>query len=127
MKIRDDRKEITIFLNSSEQYKGQILYKLLIDKFIEIGVTGCTILKSNSGYGTNLKVKFSDDFMSTLISKESTIVLTIIESENKTEEIIKILDTYMGDGLVTIKNVDYIRYTKSVVTKEDIKLADSTQ
>ena len=127
MKIRDDRKEITIFLNSSEQYKGQILYKLLIDKFIEIGVTGCTILKSNSGYGTNLKVKFSDDFMSTLISKESTIVLTIIESETKTEEMIKILDTYMGDGLVTIKNVDYIRYTKSVVTKEDIKLADNTQ
>lgn len=127
MKIRDSRKEITIFLNSSDQHQSQPLYKILIDKFIEMGVTGCTLLKSNSGYGTNLKVKYSDDFISTLLNKESTMVITIIESESKAEEIVQLLDTYIGDGMVTIKDVDYIRYTKSIITEEDIKLADKTQ
>lgn len=124
MKIRDKKKELTIYINAHDGYQGKPLHKALIDKFLELGVTGCTILKSNSGYGSNLQVKYSDDIISTLLQKDSTMVITVVESENKVEEIIKILDECMPQGIVSIKDIEFIRYTKSNITQEDIRLAE---
>ncbi|MCB1192097.1 MAG: DUF190 domain-containing protein [Leptospiraceae bacterium] len=124
MKVRDSKKELTIYINGHDEYKGRPLHKALIDRFLEIGITGCTILKSNSGYGSNLQVKYSDDLISTLLQKESSMVITVVESESKIEQIIQILDICMPQGIVTIKDVEFIRYTKTTVTPEDIRLAD---
>ncbi len=124
MKLRDSRKEIKIYLNSKDEYGKTPLYKVLVDKFLKMDITGCTIVKSNSGYGSNLKIKLNDDLISALLQKDSTIILTIIESEKRVEEIIKILDEFVGDGIVTIKDVDFIRYTKTKITPEDIRLAE---
>ena len=104
------------------------MYRVLVDKFIAISVTGCTIVRSNSGYGVNMQVKFLDDsLISNLWSKDSTIIITIIETEAKIEEVIKILDEHMLEGIVTIKEVDFIRYTKSSGTSEDINIAEQIQ
>lgn len=125
MKIRDKKKELSIYISSKET-KGSIpLYKALIDQFLTMGVTGCTVLKSTSGYGTDLKVQYPDESIASLWSKESTIVLTVIESAARIEEIVKMLDSLMPQGVVTIKDVDFIRYTRSVVTEEDVRLADN--
>lgn len=130
MKIRDKKKEITIYLNSNEMLHGKPLFKFLIDKFIELNITGCTMFKSTSGYGTDMKVKYpleENDFISRLLLRESTIIITVVETPEKVEEAIKILDEYVPNGIVTIKDVDFIRYTKTLITEEDIKLADNTQ
>jgi PII-like signaling protein len=125
MKIRDTKKEINIYINSRDHAGTVPVYKLLIDKFISIDVTGCTVLKSTAGYGTELNVKYPDEFIHNFWSKEATIVLRVIESETKVEEIIKLLDVHLPKGMVTIKDVEYIRYTKNIITDEDIRLADS--
>lgn len=124
MKIRDQRKELSIYISSKEMQGGAPLYKTLIDKFLSMGITGCTVLKSTAGYGTDLKVKYPDDAISNLWTKDSTIVLKVIESSARVEEIVKMLDSTMPQGIVTIREVEYIRYTRSVVTQEDIRLAD---
>ena len=125
MKIRDQKKELTIYINSKEEKDNVPLYKTLIDRFIAMGITGCTVLKSTSGYGTDLKVKYPDESIASLWNKDSTIVMNIIESESRVEEIVRMLDSTMPQGVITIKDVDYIRYTRSVVTEEDIRLADN--
>ena len=51
--------------------------------------------------------------------------MNVIESESRVEEIVRMLDSTMPQGVITIKDVDYIRYTRSVVTEEDIRLADN--
>jgi uncharacterized protein len=128
MKIQNPKKEIKIYLNSLDKIGDRQMYRVLVDKFIAISVTGCTIVRSNSGYGMNMQVKFLDDsLISNLWSKDSTIIITIIETEAKIEEIIKILDEFMDEGIVTIKDVDFIRYTKSSGTSEDIDLAKQIQ
>lgn len=126
MKIRDSKKEIKIYCKLEESKHSKPVYKLLIDKFVESGVTGCTIVKSNSGYGMDMKIKYPDNFINEVWSKESTIIITIIESENKLEEIIHMIDEILPQGLVTIRDVEAIRYTKNTVTEEDIKLAENT-
>ena len=125
MKVRDFRKEVKIYCKNQEIFKGQPVYKVLIDKFISIGITGCTIIKSNSGYGHDMKVVYPDIFLNEIWSRESTVIITIIETESKVETIIKILDEVLPQGLVTIRDVDAIRYTKTNVTSEDIKLAEN--
>jgi PII-like signaling protein len=125
MKVQDKKKEINIYINSNEMKGTKPIYKLLLEEFISMGVTGCTIQKSTAGYGTDLNIKYPDEFMNNFWTRESTILLKVIESENKVDEIIKLLDSLLSFGLVTIKDVDYIRYTKPIVTEEDIKLAEN--
>ncbi|MCE9499945.1 MAG: DUF190 domain-containing protein [Leptospira sp.] len=125
MKIRDQRKEIKIYVNSKDTDGKTPLYKVIVDKLIHLDVTGCTIVKSSSGYGSNMKVKFTDDIISALLAKESTVIITVIETAQRVEEIIKVLDEIVGDGIVTIKDVNFIRYTRTTVTDEDIKLAEN--
>ena len=126
MKIRDFKKEIKIYVKNEELKDGVPVYKIIIDKLIETGVTGCTIVKSNSGYGRDMKVKYPDMFFNELWSRESTVIITIIESAQRSEEIIKLLDEHLIQGLVTIRDVESIRYTKANITEEDIRLAENT-
>lgn len=126
MKIRDKKKELKIYVSSTEMQGTEPLYKFLIDKFIAMNVTGCTVLKSTAGYGTDLKVKYPDESLVNFWNKDSTIVLTIIETQSRVEEIIKMLDSTMPQGILTIKDVEFIRYTRSKVTDEDMRLADNT-
>lgn len=125
MKIRDQRKELNIYLNGKDHEGHTPIYKKLIDKFISMDIIGCTVLKSTAGYGTEMKVKYPDEFVNNFWTKDSTIILRVIETESKIEEIIKVLDAELPKGIVTIKDVDFIRYTKANVTNEDIRLADS--
>jgi PII-like signaling protein len=125
MKIRDHKKELKIYVKNEEKKDGVPVYKIIIDRLMELSITGCTILKSNSGYGIDMKVKYPDMFFNELWSRESTIIITIVESANKIEEIIKILDEHFTQGLVTVRDVEAIRYTKNTVTEEDIKLAEN--
>ncbi len=126
MKIHDFKKEIKIYVKNEELKDGVPVYKIIIDKLIETGVTGCTIVKSNSGYGRDMKVKYPDMFFNELWSRESTVIITIIESAQRSEEIIKLLDEHLTQGLVTIRDVESIRYTKANITEEDIRLAENT-
>lgn len=127
MKVRDFKKEINIYLNSEDKYEDKQLYKVLVDKFIEIGVTGCTIVSSNSGYGMNMKVRFLDDnlLLSSLWNKDSTVIIRVIETPTIIEAIVKLLDEFLADGIVTIKDVDFIRYTKSKINQEDVRIAEN--
>ncbi len=125
MKIRDQKKELKIYVKNEERKDGIPVYKIIMDRLIELSITGCTILKSNAGYGMDMKVKYPDMFLNELWSRESTIIITIVESANKIEEIIKILDEHFTQGLVTVRDVEAIRYTKNTVTEEDIKLAEN--
>ncbi|MDX1960900.1 MAG: DUF190 domain-containing protein [Leptospiraceae bacterium] len=126
MKVRDQKKEIKIYVKTEELVSGKPAYKVLLDKFIERDIVGCTILKSNSGYGMDMKLKYpSDTLLGELVTKESTVILTVIESEAKVEEIVKILDEFLPQGMVTIRDVEAIRYTKRNITSEDIRLAEN--
>jgi PII-like signaling protein len=125
MKIRNQKKELNIYLNSRDQIGHTPVYKKLLDKFISMDVVGCTVLKSTAGYGTEMNVKYPDEFVNNFWTKDSTIILRVIETESKVEEIIKVLDQELPKGIVTIKDVEYIRYTKTNVTNEDIRLADN--
>ncbi len=125
MKIRDRRKEITIYVKNDEIVDGKLFHKILLDKLVELHVTGCTIVKSNAGFGMDMKLKYTDSYFTEFWSRESTVIITVIETESKTEEIVALLDSFMPQGIVSIKDVEVIRYTKTVVTDEDIKLAEN--
>ena len=126
MKIRDFKKEIKIYFKHLEVVNNRPVYKILIDKFVEAGITGCTIIKSNFGYGVDMKVGYPDNLLNEIWNRDSTIIITVIESESKLDDIIKIIDENLPQGLVSIRDVDVIRYTKTIVTPEDIKLAENT-
>jgi PII-like signaling protein len=107
MKIRDFKKEIKIYFKHQETVNNRPVYKLLIDRFVAAGVTGCTIIKSNFGYGVDMKIVYPDNLLNEIWNRESTIIITVIETESKLDEIIKIIDETTNKSSSSKSNIFY--------------------
>lgn len=53
------------------------------------------------------------------------ILVQIIETAKKTEEILKLCDKILPNGIVTVEDVTVIRYKEVSVNEEDHELAKS--
>ena len=51
MKIEADAKLVTIYVNSTDHYRGQSLYSAIVQLCKERGLAGATVFRSVEGYG----------------------------------------------------------------------------
>lgn len=80
-------------------------------KIKEHGLAGATTTRGIEGFGTNSKVHTKSI---EVFSQDLPIVIEVIDTEEKINEILKVIDPMITEGLVVIMHdVDIIKYTKS--------------
>ncbi len=123
MKIRDSRKQLELYISEEDRFEGRSLVEYLVDHLFAMEVSGCTVIRSREGYGQNYRIRRGRVPFSLFENK--AVVITVVDTAEKIEEVIRLLDLCVQGGVVTIHDVEFIRYTGSVVTSEDEKIADS--
>lgn len=121
MKIEDDRQLIRIFLNRKDRYQGKQVYKVLMRQFLDMQVSGCSVYRSLAGYGNNFILRKA---RGPAFLKNKGIVIQVVETKRKIEEILKLVEKVIPNGLVTISDVRMIRYSRNEPNAEDLKLAE---
>lgn len=116
MKTDDKRLEISVYFNEKDRYKRKILYKAILEELYRIGVTGATLFDAFAAYGGNFEIKKRSIFP---WNKNRSLMLRIVERKEMKEAVLQILDEMVSGGIVTIQEVDFIRYTPTVITDED--------
>lgn len=124
MKIRDRRKQLDLYISEEDRYEGKNLAEYLVDRLYAMEVSGCTVLRSRAGYGQNYRIRRGRVPFSLFENK--AILIRVIDTEEKIEEVIRMLDECVEGGVVTVQDVEFIRYTGSVVTAEDESIADAS-
>lgn len=124
MKIRDRRKQLELYISEEDRYDGKNLAEYLVDRFFAMEISGCTVFRSREGYGQNYRIRRGRVPFSLFENK--AVIITVIDTEEKIEEVIRLLDECVEGGVVTVHDVEFIRYTGSVVTEEDEVIADSS-
>lgn len=110
MKIEGNGKLLKIFICEGDQWHGEPLYHAIIRKAKEHGLAGATIVKGIEGFGTNSRIHTR---RIEALSNNLPVEIEIIDSEEKINEIIKVLEPMMSEGLMMVlKNVEIIKYTK---------------
>jgi len=107
MHLPEDSQLLRIFIGESDRFEHRPLYEALVLKAREFKLAGATVLRSPMGFGacshlhTTKILRLSDDL---------PMIIEIVDTEEKINAFLPVLDPMMGGGLVTIEKVRVIHY-----------------
>jgi PII-like signaling protein len=102
-------KLLRIFVDEEDRWQGKPLYDAIIEAFRSAGFTGATVLKGIEGYGVNGAVRSARavDFSTNL-----PVLIEVMDEEEKVLTFIPTLRGMISEGLITLENVQLMRFSK---------------
>jgi PII-like signaling protein len=107
MKIPEDAVLLRIFIGESDRHRHQPLYEAIVLKAREMQMAGATVLRGPMGFGKSSHLHTAKILR---LSMDLPIVIEIVDSEEKVNAFLPVLDGMMGGGLVTLERPKVIRY-----------------
>lgn len=108
MKLEGKAKMLRIIVSENDTWEGQPLYEAIIKRFIMTDIAGATAYKALAGYGPHHRYHKKALLTS---AGELPIMISVIDTEEKVNKIIPILDDMVNEGIVILSDVDVIKYT----------------
>ena len=107
MHLPEDAVLLRIFIGESDRCQHRPLYEAIVMKAREMHLAGATVLRGPMGFGKSSRLHTAKILR---LSMDLPIVIEIVESEEKVNEFLSVLDEMMGGGLVTLEKVKVIHY-----------------
>jgi PII-like signaling protein len=111
MRIPGDSLLLRIFLGENDRRGHQPLYEAIVLKAREMHLAGATVLRGPMGFGHSSRLHTAKILR---LSEDLPIVIEIVDSEEKINAFLPVLDELMGSGLVTIEKVKVLQYGRPV-------------
>src|ERR1700739_3241529 len=112
MLVPRDSMLLRIFLGEDDRFAHQPLYQAIVLKAREMHLAGATVLRGPMGFGHSSRLHTAKLLR---LSEDLPLVIEIVDSEEKIEAFLPILDGMMSSGLVTIEKVQVLQYGKDRV------------
>jgi uncharacterized protein len=106
-KFEGERTLMRIHIGESDKWRGKPLYEAITEMLRKEGFSGATVLRGVAGYGGS-SVYHTDKILR--LSQDLPIVLEVIESTERIEQILPRLDEMVDGGLITLEKVRVILY-----------------
>lgn len=110
MKLSEEGQLLRVFIGESDTWQGEPLYRAIVVKARELGLAGATVLKGPMGFGANSRVHTSKLLE---LSTDLPIVIEMVDSAEKIEQLLPFLDEAVAEGMITIEAVCVFRYRHS--------------
>jgi hypothetical protein len=98
---------LRVFFGESDRWKHQPLCEALVLKAREMRLAGATVLRGPMGYGKSSRLHTSKILR---LSMDLPLIIEIVDTEEKINSFLPVLDQMMGGGLVTLEKVRVIDY-----------------
>ena len=100
---------LRIFIGESDRHDGMTLYEWIVRKAREQGLAGATVLRGLGGFGAHSRLHTAKVLR---LSADLPIVIEIVDTIQKIEAFLPIIDGVVEEGMATIERVD-IRFYRS--------------
>jgi PII-like signaling protein len=107
MHIPEDGVLLRVFLGESDEWHGKPLYEAIVLKARELHLAGATVLRGPMGFGANSRLHTTKILR---LSEDLPMVIEIVDSQEKIDELMPHIDEMVREGLVTLENVRVFRY-----------------
>ena len=98
---------LRIFLGEDDRYEHRPLYESIVLKAREMHLGGATVLRGPMGFGHSSRLHTAKILR---LSEDLPMVIEIVDSEEKINEFLPVLDKMMGSGLITMEKVTVLQY-----------------
>jgi PII-like signaling protein len=116
-KVEGKAKLLRIYIDEKDKWQGKALYQALIEALQANDIAGATVYQAILGYGSGKHVHQRHTF-----SEGASLMLTVIDVEEKIRQFMPILDRMMPNGLVVLSDVDVITYRHSSAVQDSPKI-----
>jgi PII-like signaling protein len=106
-KFEGERTLMRIHIGESDKWHGKPLYEAIVEMLRKERFSGVTVLRGVAGYGGS-SVYHTDKILR--LSQDLPIILEIVETTERIEEILPRLDAMVEGGLITLEKVRVILY-----------------
>jgi PII-like signaling protein len=107
MNVPEDGYLLRIFVGESDRHGHRPLYEEIVLRAREAGLAGATVLRGVMGFGKHSLIHTAKILR---LSEDLPMVVEVVDSREKIEEFLPVLDELITDGLVTLERVNVIHY-----------------
>jgi uncharacterized protein len=111
MKREAEAKQVTIYINSTDQWHGRPLYAAIVQRCQERGIAGATVTRCVEGYGAGHHlhtVRLME------LSENLPVRVDIIDVPERIDPLLEVLGEMIGEGLVVITKVHILRFLSAL-------------
>lgn len=107
VRIEGKAKLMRIFIGESDRWQDKPLHEALIRAMRANDLAGATVYRGILGYGAHRRVHKEKPL---LLSHDNSIMISVVDTEEKLKEVLPIIDKMVEEGLVVLSDVDIIKY-----------------
>jgi len=107
MRLSGEAKLLRIFIGESDKWKGKPLFEAIVLEAKARGLAGASVFKGFMGFGAHSRLHTSKILQ---LSEDLPVMIEIVDTEEKIEAFLPILDEMVQEGLLTLEKVQVIRY-----------------
>lgn len=100
---------LRIFIGASDQHDGLPLYEWIVRQAKEKGLAGATVIRGIEGFGAHTRLHTAKILR---LSDDLPIIIEIVDTLEKIDNFIPLIDGAIEEGLATVEKVD-IRFYRS--------------
>ena len=109
MILPEDGCLMRIFIGESARFEGKPLFEWIVLRARQEGLAGATVMRGMMGFGPGSKLQTTKILR---LSQDLPVVIEIIDTQDKLEPFLKIIDPVIQNGLVTLEKA-YIKLYRS--------------
>jgi uncharacterized protein len=109
MMLPEEGHLLRIFVGESDKREGMPLYAWIVRKAREQGLAGATVLRGVEGFGAHSRLHTAKILR---LSEDLPIVVEIVDTREKIETFLPVIDESIPEGLATLEEVQ-IRFYRS--------------
>jgi len=108
IKMEGRAKMMRIYIGESDRWKEKPLYQALVEAMRANDIAGVTVYRGILGYGAHRRMHKDRALR---LSHDCSIMLSAVDSEEKLQALVPIVDQMVEEGLVVFSDVDIIKYS----------------
>lgn len=101
---------LRIFIGELDKHHALPLYEWIVKKARETGMAGATVFRGMQGFGANSLMHTAKILR---LSQDLPIVIELVDTPEKIEAFISIMDPVIKEGLMTTERIHVCFYRKS--------------
>ena len=107
MHLPHDATLLRIFIGESDRWHNQPLYEAIVLKAREMHLAGATVLRGPMGFGKSSRLHTAKLLR---LSQDLPLVIEIVDSQEKINGFLPVIDEMIKGGLVTLEKARVIDY-----------------
>ncbi len=99
---------VRVFIGESDQWHHRSLALAVVERLRKEGFSGATVIRGIAGFGAR-SVLHTTQLLR--LSEDLPVLIEVVESNERVERLLEILDEMVPEGLVTVEKVRIVKYS----------------